>query len=65
MQKSRINKRDTTIYGKTKVLRFLLCYLYLNDATSHKSVSILSRRRQNMIYPDESVVLNSERAATL
>ena len=42
MQTSKIHKICTTIHRKTKVLHFKICYLYPNDATIRKCLSILA-----------------------
>ena len=42
MQTSKIHKICTTIHRKTRILHFKICYLYPNDATIRKCLSILA-----------------------
>ena len=44
--------------AKLKCCILLICYLYPNDVTSYKRVSVLSHQSQNMRNPYISLVLN-------
>ena len=55
----------TTIYGKTKVISPLICYLYLNDSIIHHIMSILSLQSHKIINPDERITLYIDGAVRL
>ena len=58
LQQLNIYKMGTTIYGKTKVISPLICYLYLNDSIIHNIMYILSLQIHNIINPDERITLD-------